>query len=155
MARNRLAANSWLRPYVETYSLSHGNSVNKLFHYLGIPLLTTAAFGIAAHLPMNRQHWPDWLPANLATVLFAGWALWYVIMDWQVGLPTAFLLANCYVLGCVLTWPWLVGLIGVGVVSHIIGHYGFEGRPPSLLTNPRAVIEAPAWLACVWMGWFE
>jgi uncharacterized membrane protein YGL010W len=44
-------------------------------------------------------------------------------------------------------------LFAVGATLHTIGHTFFEHKPPSIFSNPIAVVEAPAWLIAIVIGW--
>jgi uncharacterized membrane protein YGL010W len=39
-----------------------------------------------------------------------------------------------------------------GVVIHFIGHFAFEGRSPSFISNPLVILDAPIWMFAVWAG---
>jgi hypothetical protein len=62
----------------------------------------------------------------------------------------AALFAGGYLPGGALSTGVLAGLFAGGVAAHAIGHYGFEGEPPAVLSRPVAVLEAPAWLFSAW-----
>jgi hypothetical protein len=68
------------------------------------------------------------------------------------GFLTWLMLAGCYLLSSVLTTGLLCAILGAGVVAHIVGHYGFEHKPPALLSRPIAVLEAPVWLLATCAG---
>ena len=81
--------------------------------------------------------------------------MWYVWLDWRIGSLVIALFCGCYVAGSGLSADLLAALIAVGVAAHVLGHYGFEGKPPALLSNPMAVLEAPAWLVLTWSGLYR
>jgi uncharacterized membrane protein YGL010W len=141
-----------LRPYVEDYAHSHRTPVNKALHFLGIPLLTVASLGLLSRLALPTGAEVAALEPNAAWAVLLGAGAWYVLLDWRTGLLTLTALAGCYAAGTFLTAGVLAGLFGAGVVAHVVGHYGFEGKPPALLSNPAAVLEAPLWLLATWTG---
>jgi hypothetical protein len=72
-----------------------------------------------------------------------------------MGLLTIAVFAGCYVLGSGLSAGLLAGLFSAGVAAHVLGHYGFEGKPPALLSDPVAGLEAPVWLLATWLGLYR
>lgn len=56
------------------------------------------------------------------------------------------LFGGAYLAGALLSTLVLAALFGAGTVAHLIGHFGFEGKPPVFFTRPISVFEAPAWL---------
>ncbi len=148
----RLTLRPGLRALVDNYAQSHRHPVNEALHFLGIPVLAAGALGLLALLNLPLYEAPRALQPNAAwPVLLVALAL-YLRRDWRFGLGAGVGLLGCYVAGCALSLPWLLGLLGAGVVAHAVGHYGFEGRPPAVFKNPLAVLEAPVWLASTWAG---
>jgi uncharacterized membrane protein YGL010W len=145
---------SWMS-HVEGYAKSHGTPINKLLHFLGIPLLAIALLGLLSKLSLQQDGQPPALQPNAAWVVLLGLGFWYLWLDWRMGIPTIVLLVGCYVLGSWLSLAMLLALFGAGAGAHLIGHYGFEGKPPALLSRPVAVLEAPAWLLSIWIGLFR
>jgi uncharacterized membrane protein YGL010W len=138
---------------MDHYAESHQTPVNKALHFVGIPLLTVSLLGLLAkvHLPAAWEEEEEFRP-DLAWLALAGSGLWYLWQDWKAGLVVTAALVGCYAAGRALTAVPLTALFGAGVVAHVIGHYGFEGKPPALLSKPIAVLEAPAWLLATWAG---
>jgi Predicted membrane protein len=141
-----------LARHVAKYNESHRNAVNRALHFAGIPLAAIATLGL-----LSRAAWPafdvqPWLQPNLAMVVLAvagGRYLWCNLLAGLILLATG---TAGYVLATQLPPAWLLGMAVASVVCHYIGHYGFEGKPPQLLTRPVAVIEAPVWLMAMFVG---
>ncbi len=145
-------AGTALQTHVEAYGLVHTHPVNKALHYVGIPSAAVAVLGLLARIRLPNLHFfwihPD---GSWFVLLVAG--AWYLYSDWRGGsLPWAALLA-CYLTGRQLESWMLWGLLGAAAILHVIGHYGFEGKPPALLSRPISVLEAPAWLIAICSGW--
>ena len=140
-----------LRPYLEHYGASHRNRVNRALHYVGIPLFMVATMGLLARLALGGDELLALRP-NLAWVILAGMGIFYLRLDWKIGLPTWAGFVACYVIGCFLPVPTLWALAGLGVVLHGVGHYAFEHKPPALFSKPIAIFEAPPWLLAIWAG---
>jgi uncharacterized membrane protein YGL010W len=141
-----------LKAHVENYAHSHATPVNKALHFLGIPVLMVALLGLIAKVAYDWGALPPLQP-NLGwpVLLFA--SAWYLRMDRRIGLVSVLTLVLCYALGCYLSLSLLFALLALGAILHIVGHYGFEGKPPALLSTPIAILEAPPWLFATWAGW--
>jgi len=141
-----------LRRQVDRYAESHRDPVNKALHFVGIPALAVAALGLLARaaLPVLDAP-PAWQP-NAAWPAVVGACVWYVLLDRRVGLLTCAALVACYAAGSALPVGVLLGLFAGGVGAHLVGHYGFEGKPPAVFKSPVAVFEAPAWLVAACTG---
>jgi uncharacterized membrane protein YGL010W len=142
-----------LLAHMDHYAESHHTPVNKALHYFGIPVLTVSVLGLLAEVPLPFD-WEGeaWSRPDLAWLALAGLCLWYLWQDWKVGLLVVVFLLGCYAVGRALPVAVLGVLAGAGVLAHVVGHYGFEHKPPALLTRPVAVLEAPAWLLATWFG---
>jgi uncharacterized membrane protein YGL010W len=142
----RSTLNPELRAYVEQYAQSHSHPVNKALHYLGIPLLAVSALGLLTQLAFPIFDAPLALQPNIAWIVLAGVIAWYLTLDRRLGLSTAAGVLACYAVGSLLPVAVLLGLFAAGVLAHVIGHYGFEAKPPAVFKSPLAVLETPAWL---------
>ena len=141
-----------MRPYVEHYARSHRTPVNKALHFAGIPLLAVGSLGLLSKLGLESGVGVAALEPNAAWAVLLGAGVWYVLLDWRTGLLALTGLAGCYAAGTLLTAGALACVFGAGLAAHVIGHYGFEGKPPALFSNPVAVFEAPLWLLATWTG---
>jgi uncharacterized membrane protein YGL010W len=148
----RSALSPELRGYVDRYGQSHRHPVNKALHFLGIPVLAVSSLGLLAQLAVPLSDVPRALQPNAAWLVLLGASAWYLLLDRRVGLCAAAGLVACYAVSSALPLMVLLGLFAAGVVAHVIGHYGFEGKPPALFKSPVAVLEAPAWLLSTWAG---
>jgi len=153
MTANKELLGSQLSRHVDKYDESHRTRVNRLLHYVGIPLAAFATLGLLSKLAIPMDGVPHWLQPNLALVALLGAGAWYV---WWRPLVGIFMLAigtAGYVVSTMMP-TWLLAGFGVAAVAlHFIGHYGFEGKPPQLLRRPVSIIEAPIWLLARLFGW--
>jgi uncharacterized membrane protein YGL010W len=143
---------SWLQPRVDYYGQSHRHPVNMALHFIGIPLLTMAGLGLFAQITFFSSDLPLALQPNVAWLLMAVTIPWYLWTNWKLGLPTVAMILVSYFLGTLVPLVPLVALFVFGVVIHFIGHFAFEGRSPSFLTNPLVILDAPTWMFAVWAG---
>jgi len=141
-----------LRSSVDRYGNVHRTPVNRALHYIGIPFLGIAALGLLCQLSIPIGTGIAALEPNaawLALLFAAGWYLW---LGGVVGLLPLAIVIVCYVIGSLLSTVVLVVLFAAGAVAHLIGHYGFEAKPPAFFSNPLSVLAAPAWLVAILAG---
>lgn len=144
MARDVLTPG--LRSRVSHYGRSHQSPVNIGLHLVGIPALLVASLGLLAHVALPADTMPAVLRPNAAWLALLAACVWYCYFDWKVGLVTWAGWAIAYAAGSHLSVGACVAVFIAGSVAHLIGHFGFEGRPPEFFRRPIAVFEAPAWL---------
>jgi len=129
--------------------------VNRALHFLGIPVLLVASLGLFSKLSLADAEGVPALQPNAGWLVLLVACVWNLRWDWKMGLLTTAVYAGGYALGSTLSAGVLWALFGVGVLAHVIGHYGFEGKPPALLSHPVAVLEATPWLLSLWAGLYR
>src|SRR5437762_13775797 len=112
-----------LQAHVERYAQAHQTGPNKILHFVGIPVLMVASLG-----GLSKAALPGWggapaLQPNAAWVVLLAAGVWYLWLDWRVGILTTGLFCGCYMLGSGLSPGLLVALFGAGVAAHVLGHY--------------------------------
>lgn len=140
-----------LRRHVAEYGASHRHPVNRALHALGIPLLGVGTLGLLSALAVPAGVGVDALEPNAglaALALATGWYLWH---DRRLGVLGLAVVVGCYAVGSVLSGWLLAGLWVAGALVHLVGHVGYEGKPPSTLSKPQSVFAAPVWLLC-WLA---
>jgi uncharacterized membrane protein YGL010W len=148
----RVVLSRALTSHVCRYAESHQTRVNKALHFVGIPLLLVASLGLLSKLALpGSAEWPALRP-NAAWLLLLFAVAWYAWQDRRMGLLVGSAMVGGYAVGTPLPVGVLAGLFGTGIVVHAVGHYGFEGKPPAVLSRPIAVLEAPVWLLSTWAG---
>ena len=141
-----------LLDHVCRYGESHQSRGNKALHFVGIPLLLVASLGLLSKLALpGLAEWPAVRP-NAAWLILLLAVAWYAWQDRRMGLLVGSTMIGGYAVGTPLPIAVLAGLFGTGVVAHVVGHYGFERKPPAFLSRPVAVLEAPAWLLSTLAG---
>jgi uncharacterized membrane protein YGL010W len=138
-----------LRSRVENYGRVHRSPVNRALHYIGIPFLGIASLGLLCQLSLPIGIGIAALEPNAAWPALVFAAGWYIWLGGAVGLLPLAVVVGCYVIGSLLSTVALVVLFAAGAVAHLIGHYGFEGKPPAFFSNPLSVLAAPAWLVSI------
>jgi len=133
------------------YGTSHTNPVNKLLHWICVPLIVLTVFGLLWSLPVpdlfaSISSWLNW-----ATVLAAAALLYYLALSpaLAAGVLVAFaslLLVTQWL--ATLAWPlWLTSLtiFVVAWIGQFIGH-AIEGRRPSFFKDVQFLLIGPLWL---------
>lgn len=144
-----------LRKRLDQYSRSHRKLGNIGLHALGIPCLIVAVLALVGKLGLSFDS--DWLVAPP----YAAWGLtvvvsgWYAWLDWRVAVITSVGSVVCLLLASLVSLPLVGTMAGVGIVVHMIGHFGFEGKPPSTLSDPMSIFDAPIWLVSVLTGMYR
>ena len=138
---------SWL----DEYSESHRNPVNKRIHWICVPLIMLSVLGMLWTVPTPVFFASISPYMNWATLLILVSLVYYVALS--VRLAAGMLLvsfAMYLVLGGLtrLPWPlfWTSAAIFVGAwIGQFIGHQ-IEGRKPSFFRDLQFLLIGPVWL---------
>ena len=132
------------------YAAYHSNKVNKLFHFVGVPMIT---FSILVLLGWLRFEIANDFEITLAILLVLAMLGYYFYLDIPLAIGMTLILSLLlYGAELVSQMPiWSTGVMValltqvVGWILQLIGHM-FEGRKPALLDNFFQVIIAPLFL---------
>jgi uncharacterized membrane protein YGL010W len=137
--------------WLEAYGASHRHPVNKLLHWICVPLIVTTVIGLlwAIPVPQGFASLSPWL--NWATLAGAAAFAWYFLLS--PALATGFvpvLLAMCGVVAWLdtLAWPLWQSCLAIFVVAWVgqfVGH-AIEGRRPSFFEDLQFLLIGPIWL---------
>jgi uncharacterized membrane protein YGL010W len=141
-----------LTRHIAKYNESHQNPVNRVFHYVGIPLAAVSALGLLSNVAWPGLDIAPWLRPNLAMLLLAVAGGWYLWCKPLAGLILLGIGIGGYLVACQIPVWAHFAMAAAGIIFHAIGHYGFEGKPPQLLRRPASIIEAPVWLLAMLFG---
>ena len=144
-----------LRSHTSRYGEVHRTPANVALHFAGIPALLVSFLGLLSKAPLSDGEVLSGARPDAAWLVLLSAGLWYVWQDPRAGVLIDAVLVGCYAIGSVLSLGPLAALFGVGVIAHVIGHYGFEHKSPALLSRPVAVLEAPAWLTLKLIGLYR
>ncbi|WP_430459758.1 DUF962 domain-containing protein [Thalassolituus sp. LLYu03] len=144
---NKKTADQWF----EEYGASHQDKLNKLIHWICVPLIFVVIMGLLWEIPVpglfTQVPYLNW--ATLSAVVVLGF---YVRLSFSLSIGlTAFTLATYALLGWYdslnLAPLWLVSSLGFVVlwVLQFIGHY-VEGQKPSFFQDIQFLLIGPAWL---------
>lgn len=144
-----------LRARLDLYSRSHSKPVNIAMHALGIPCLIIAVLGLVSRFGFTFDTDAVIAPPYAAWLVVVAAAGWYTWLDWRISLLTSLGSVVCMAIACACSLPVLGGLAALGIIVHMIGHFGFEGKAPSTLSDPMSVLDAPIWLVSVLSGMYR
>lgn len=119
----------------DDYAAYHRHPVNKLCHYVGIPLIVFTLVGLLGHLSIG-------LALGVAAAA----------LGYQAFLsPTLTLAFGAFFLLSLLAAPGLSGSVlwagfVLGWVLQFVGHYGFEKRSPAFFKNLQQLLVGPLWI---------
>lgn len=139
-----------MREWLDSYSQDHQHPINRLLHWICVPLIVWSALALLWTVPVPTSLLRPGAYAVFAIVLaFA----WYWKRSHRLG--TALLIALA-ILALICAWVfaplgparmrWLaLGVFVVAWIGQFIGHL-FEGRRPSFFTDLAYLLVGPAWL---------
>lgn len=122
--------------WFDEYGESHRNPINKLVHWICVPLITFSVLGIL------------WALHPVAAATVVGLALaFYVLLSWQLALVMA--LQSLVMLWVLSLMPWVfwpsVAIFVLAWIGQFIGHQ-VEGKKPSFFKDLQFLLIGPAWL---------
>jgi len=136
-----------LAQWLDEYSASHRNPVNKLIHWICVPLI---AFSIACALkviPVGEGH------VNATSVIGVLVLLYYFRLSWRLALGMTLVFAVSYWLvllseaafpGLQLLW-FALAIFVVAWIGQFYGHYVEKARP-SFFKDLQFLLIGPLWL---------
>ena len=136
-----------LESLLAEYNASHGNPVNKLLHWICVPLIVISLLGLLWQLKIP-------LPAvqlNVAAVMIGFAMIYYLILSPRLALGmllvTALMLALLYYLDQSEVSLWRVSIIVfvIAWVGQFVGHH-IEGKRPSFFKDIQFLLIGPLWL---------
>ena len=137
---------------LEEYGDSHRNPVNKVVHWLCVPVIvwTVVALLWLIPFPVDAGRLP--VPVNWATLTLVAAQVYYFRLSLRLG--AGLLLYNLVMIQLVVLvqysspWPlWqIAAVLFVGAwIGQFIGHL-VEGRRPSFFKDLQFLLIGPAWL---------
>lgn len=122
--------------WFDEYGESHRNPVNKLVHWICVPLITFSVLGVL------------WALHPVAAATVVGLALaFYVVLSWRLALVmTLQSLLMLWVLSLMpmVFWPSVIIFV-LAWIGQFIGHQ-VEGKKPSFFKDLQFLLIGPAWL---------
>ncbi len=147
---------SKIEPLLEEYGLSHQNPVNKVIHWICVPLIVFSIVGllwsIPAHtlisiFPYTDPTYLNWALVGVLFTLFYYFTLSQPLFYGMAIVLTGFLLLT-HQLELLLTIPlWKASLMifVFAWIGQFIGHQ-IEGKKPSFIKDLLFLLIGPLWL---------
>ncbi len=137
--------------WLAEYGASHENATNKLLHWICVPAIVLALFGLLRSIPVPQAFLSlsPWL--NWALVTAAAACIYYLVLSPRLaaGVLIAFVLLLALAAWLdTLAWPLWVTSVVIFVVAWIgqfIGH-AIEGQRPSFFRDLQFLLIGPLWL---------
>ena len=108
--------------WFDEYGESHRNPINKLTHWICVPLITFSVLGML-------------------------WAMFYAMLSWQIAaamLVVSLVMLLILSLMTYVFWP-SVAIFVLAWIGQFIGHH-IEGKKPSFFKDLQFLLIGPAWL---------
>ena len=141
-----------LQQLLDEYACSHTHPVNKLIHWICVPLIVWSCIALLWSLPVPAALHSERIPLNWASLALVLAQAYYFRLSMQLG--TGVLLFNLFLLWLTamleVTSPWPLWLMAVAVfipawIGQFIGH-AIEGKRPSFFKDLQFLLIGPAWL---------
>ena len=137
--------------WLDEYSVSHRNPVNKKIHWICVPLIMLSALGMLWNVPRPAFFFSLSPYLNWATLLILASLIYYLLLS--VRLAAGMLLVSvlmCLVLEFLMQLPWPLLWTSVAIfagawIGQFIGHK-IEGRKPSFFKDLQFLLIGPIWL---------
>ena len=141
---------SRLQAYFTDYGRYHQTIGNQRTHAVGIPMIVVAILSWASHWVWVSSPFRE-LPGSLLQVDFAGLiillaCLWYIYLDWKMGISFLPALVAAYWLGRGLSPGCAAGLFVAGWILQLLGHGLYEKESPAFTRNIEHLLIGPIWL---------
>lgn len=139
------------RQWLDEYGESHRNPVNKLLHWICVPIIVLSLIAMLWSVPVP-QGVREFSPLlNWGTLLLAAGLVYYLVLSAPLAAGMAVFVA--VVMSLVvslqqLPWPlWQVALVlfVVAWIGQFIGHH-YEGKRPSFFKDLQFLLIGPLWL---------
>ena len=141
-----------LEQLLDQYGDSHQNLLNKVIHWVCVPVIVWTVVALLWSIPFPGQHEVLSIPVNWATIVLAISQLYYFRLS--TALAIGFLIFNIGMLAITIyleshsPWPLWQLALGVFIIAWIgqfIGH-AIEGKRPSFFKDVQFLLIGPAWL---------
>ena len=134
-----------IQAWIDEYGESHKNSINKLIHWICVPLIMFTLLGLLSLVKFYS--------INLAYGLIIFALFFYLRLSTLISigmfLISAIQLSLIYYLEQILLVPMLlyiyIGIFIVAWIGQFIGHK-IEGKKPSFFEDLQFLLIGPAWL---------
>ncbi|MBK5260375.1 MAG: DUF962 domain-containing protein [Thermoanaerobaculia bacterium] len=120
------------------YASYHQTKGNKWFHRVGIPLIMLTLIGMLTRVKLG--------PIDAAMLLIAFSTLYYLTLDWILGVAMLAVSIAMYFAGAVMPMSANVALFVLGWILQFIGHSVYEKKNPAFFRNFVHLLVGPLWI---------
>ena len=120
------------------YASYHRTTGNKWFHRLGIPMIMLTLLGMLARVDLGA--------VDAAVVLIAVSGIYYLTLEWRLGLGMVLASLAMYLAGAALPMAVNVAVFVLGWIFQFIGHSVYEKRQPAFFRNFVHLLVGPLWI---------
>lgn len=140
-----------IEQWLDEYDESHKNRINKILHWICVPLIVLSLVGMLWSIPLplgidNFLFKPNW-----ALVLIVFVLIYYFLLSFKLSLGMLLVsVAMIIILEALSGLPaplWLISLVVfvIAWIGQFIGHK-FEGKSPSFFKDVQFLLIGPLWL---------
>lgn len=140
-----------IEQWLDEYDKSHKNRINKILHWICVPLIVLSLLGILWSIPIplgidNLLFSPNWALVFIVFVL-----IYYFLLSVKLGIGMLLVsAAMIIILEALSGLPiplWLISLVVfiLAWTGQFIGHK-FEGKSPSFFKDLQFLLIGPLWL---------
>ncbi len=127
----------------DDYASYHRTAGNKWFHRFGIPLIMLSLFGMLARVQLVAI---NSLRIDLAIVLIFAASVYYLMLDWKLGLGMLAVSIILYIAGAALPLSVNIVLFILGWIFQFVGHSVYEKKQPAFARNLVHLLVGPLWI---------
>lgn len=127
----------------DDYASYHQTPGNKAFHRLGIPMIMLTLIALLQHVPL--VHAGGWR-VDAAMLVIAVAEVYYLTIEWRLGLLMLVVSAAFYALGLVMPLWLSIALFILGWILQFLGHSMYEHRQPAFFRNFLHLLVGPLWI---------
>jgi uncharacterized membrane protein YGL010W len=132
-----------IEEFFADYASHHRTLGNKWFHRFGIPMIMLTLLGMLARVELVRVG--AWA-VDAAMLLIAVSTIWYVALEWRLGIVMALVAVGMYLVGRALPMSVNIAFFVLGWIFQFIGHSVYEKRQPAFFKNVTHLLIGPLWI---------
>lgn len=151
---NAATAQSKLDRYFADYASHHRTSGNQATHYIGIPMIVIALFGLLSNIRI-AEFGNELFRLDGGFVLWALGALFYLALNWKLALPFSLVTLGFYFLGRALSLELQIAGFILGWVIQFVGHIVWEKKSPAFKDNLVHLMIGPFWIFAKLVGYWK
>ena len=131
---------------LSTYADYHRHPLNRLVHFIGIPLIVFNSVALLDWVLLAEINGRELTLAHILYVVVIGW---YATLHARLALLMAVWYGLCIPLGWYAPWSVIIGAGVFGWTIQFIGHAVWEKRSPALFKNLLQALVGPLYIAAL------